>query len=157
MKESETMTRSEFKKIIANAIKAEVAANKFYSGVAKKAKDANLRKLFQELAGEEAQHKLTLKGYMTKGAAELQFSESADYRVADELPTPPLTPDTKPVDGLVIAIKNELAAMQMYTQLAKASADKAQKKVFLELASMERGHKKRLEDIYTNMAFPEAW
>ena len=94
---------------------------------------------------------------MTKGASELQFSESADYRVADELPTPPLTPDLKPVDGLVIAIKNELAAMQMYTQLAKASADKAQKKVFLELASMERGHKKRLEDIYTNMAFPEAW
>ena len=49
------MTRSEFKKIIANAIKAEVAANKFYSGVAKKAKDANLRQLFQELAGEEAE------------------------------------------------------------------------------------------------------
>ncbi|HOI14315.1 MAG TPA: ferritin, partial [Methanoculleus sp.] len=22
---------------------------------------------------------------------------------------------------------------------------------------MERGHKARLEDIYTNMAFPEAW
>lgn len=77
--------------------------------------------------------------------------------MADELPTPPLTPDLKPVDGLVIAIKNELAAMQMYTQLAKASADKAQKKVFQELASMERGHKKKLEDLYTNMAFPEVW
>lgn len=32
------MTQSEFKKIIANAIKAEVAANKFYSSVAKKRK-----------------------------------------------------------------------------------------------------------------------
>ncbi|MDD4091433.1 MAG: ferritin family protein [Smithellaceae bacterium] len=151
------MTQSEFKKIIANAIKAEVAANKFYSSVAKKAKDASLKKLFKELADEEAQHRLTLKGYLAKGSEKFNFSESADYKVADELPTPPLTPDLKPVDGLVIAIKNELAAMQMYTQLAKASADKAQKKVFQELASMERGHKKKLEDLYTNMAFPEAW
>jgi rubrerythrin len=151
------MTQSEFKKIIANAVKAEVAANKFYGSVAKKTKDARLKKLFKALADEEIQHKLTLKSYLAKGAGEIQFSESADYKVGDELPTPPLTPDLKPVDGLVIAIKNELAAMQMYTQLAKASADKAQKKVFMELASMERGHKKKLEDLYTNMAFPEVW
>jgi rubrerythrin len=58
---------------------------------------------------------------------------------------------------LVIAIKKELEAMQMYTQLAKASADTAQKNIFLELASMERGHKSKLEDLYTNMAFPEVW
>jgi len=45
----------------------------------------------------------------------------------------------------------------MYTQLAKTSADEAQKTVFLELASMERGHKSKLEDVYTNMAFPEIW
>ena len=32
-----------------------------------------------------------------------------------------------------------------------------QKRIFTELASMERGHKARLEDIYTNMAFPEVW
>jgi rubrerythrin len=47
--------------------------------------------------------------------------------------------------------------MQMYTQLANASTDTAQKNIFLELASMERGHKSNLEDIYTNMAFPEIW
>jgi len=92
-------------KIIANAIKAEVEANKFYSNVSKKAKDAGMKRLFQELAEEEAQHKLTLKGYLAKGTEKIQFSESADYKVADELPTPPLTPDLKPVDGLVIAIK----------------------------------------------------
>jgi len=156
-RENKTMTRNEFKKIISSAIKAEVEANKFYSSVSKKAKDASIKKLFADLAAEETAHKITLKGYLAKGAEEIHFSESADYKVADELPTPPLTPDLKPVDGLVIAIKKELEAMQMYTQLAKVSADKAQKKIFLELASMERGHKKKLEDVYTNMAFPEVW
>ena len=47
--------------------------------------------------------------------------------------------------------------MSMYTQLANASTDASQKKLFADLASMERGHKARLEDIYTNMAFPEVW
>jgi rubrerythrin len=88
-KEKETMNQVQFKKIIANAIKAEVEANKFYSSVSKKAKDAGMKRLFQELAEEEAQHKLTLKGYLAKGAEKIQFSESADYKVADELPTPP--------------------------------------------------------------------
>ena len=87
----------------------------------------------------------------------MHFSESKDYKIVDSLPTPPLTVDLKPIEGLVIAIKNELEAMQMYTQLANASTDAVQKNIFLELASMERGHKSRLEDIYTNMAFPEVW
>jgi rubrerythrin len=47
--------------------------------------------------------------------------------------------------------------MSMYTQLAHASTDASQKKLFTDLAAMERGHKARLEDIYTNMAFPEVW
>jgi rubrerythrin len=63
----------------------------------------------------------------------------------------------KPLDGLTLAIKKELEAMQMYTQLAEAQADAAQKKLFMDLAAMEQGHKSRLEDIYTGMAFPESW
>jgi len=156
-KEGETMNQDEFKKIISHAISQEVEAFTFYNAVSDRAKDVNLKKLFKDLAGEEEKHKRTLAGYLTKGSGKIHFSESADYKVVDALPTPPLTPDLKPVEGLVIAIKKELEAMQMYTQLAKASADTAQKNIFLELASMERGHKSKLEDLYTNMAFPEVW
>jgi rubrerythrin len=157
IKEIKTMNQDEFKKIISNAITQEVEAFTFYSSVSEKAKDESLKKLFKSLADDEEKHKRTLEGYLTRSADRMHFSASVDYKVADALPTPPLTPDLKPVDGLVIAIKKELEAMQMYTQLANASEDDEQKKVFLELASMERGHKSRLEDVYTNMAFPEAW
>ena len=47
--------------------------------------------------------------------------------------------------------------MQMYTQLANAAADTETQLLFSQLANMERSHKARLEDIYTNMAFPEIW
>lgn len=151
------MNQDEFKKIISHAISQEVEAVTFYSAVSDRAKDVNIKRLFKDLAREEEKHKRTLEGYLAKGSEKIHFSESADYKVVDALPTPPLTPDLKPVDGLVIAIKKELEAMQMYTQLANASKDEAQKNIFLELASMERGHKSKLEDIYTNMAFSESW
>ncbi|MGZ4865469.1 MAG: ferritin family protein [Halobacteriota archaeon] len=57
----------------------------------------------------------------------------------------------------MIAIKKELQAMQMYTQLATLSVDAEQELLFSQLASMERGHKARLEDLYVEMSFPEVW
>lgn len=151
------MNQEEYNKIIKLAIDREVEAYAFYKSVADKVKDPNMKKLFTELAGDETGHRNLLQGYLEKGHKELHFSASKDYKVADALPSPPLTADLKPLEGLVIAIKKELEAMQMYTQLANISDDAPQKKIFTELASMERGHKSRLEDIYTNMAFPEAW
>jgi rubrerythrin len=152
-----TMTPDEYKKIISRAIGNEIEAYTFYRAVSNKVKDKALKDLFGELAGDEEKHKLSLEGFLQKAPEQMHFSKSQDYKVADALPTAPLTPDLKPLDGLVIAIKKELEAMQMYTQLANTSADEGQKAVFSELATMERGHKSRLEDIYTNMAFPESW
>ncbi len=151
------MNLEEYKKIISKAIDREVESYSFYRGAADKVKDANLKKMFTELAGEETKHREFLQGLMGKPVKDLKFDIQKDYKIADAVPTPPLSTDLKPLEGLVIAIKKELEAMQMYTQLAKLSTDAGQKKLFTELASMERGHKSRLEDIYTNMAFPESW
>ncbi|MBA4417215.1 MAG: ferritin [Syntrophus sp. (in: bacteria)] len=151
------MNQEEYRKIISLAIDREIEAYAFYHAVSDISKDKNLKYIFNDLAEDEKKHRLTLEGFLTKGLETLYFSESKDYKIVDALPTPSLTMDLKPLEGLVIAIKNELEAMQMYTQLANASTDAAQKNIFLELASMERGHKSKLEDIYTNMAFPEVW
>ncbi|MCX6693006.1 MAG: ferritin family protein [Methanomicrobiales archaeon] len=151
------MNAEDYRKIISIAIDREVEAYTFYKTISDKVKDANLKKIFIELAGDETKHREFLQGLLSKQPKDLNFSEVKDYKVVDALKTPSLTPDLKPVEGLVIAIKKELEAMQMYTQLANASNDAGQKKLFTDLASMERGHKLRLEDIYTNMAFPEAW
>ncbi len=151
------MNQDEYRKIISRAIELEVEAYAFYRAVSDKAKDENIKSVFNDLAQEEQGHKRTLENFLARKPEEMRFVESRDYKIVDVLPTPPLTMNIKPVEGIVIAIKNELEAMQMYTQLANASGDEAQKKIFLELASMERGHKSKLEDIYTNMAFPEVW
>jgi rubrerythrin len=151
------MKADDAKKIISTAIEREVEAYAFYRSVSDKVKDKTLKALFDELAGEEKKHREFLQGFLAKETSKLHFTAGHDYKVGDALPSPPLTVDLKPLDGLVIAIKKELEAMQMYTQLAKLSTDTEQQLLFGQLANMERAHKARLEDIYTNMAFPEAW
>jgi len=151
------MTQDEFKNIICLAIDREVEAYTFYRTVSDKVKDRSLKDLFNGLAEDEQKHRHTLEGFLAEAPDKMHFSESKDYKIVDELPTPPLTVNLKPLEGLVIAIKKELEAMQMYTQLANSSTGEAQKDLFVELASMERRHKSKLEDLYTNMAFPEIW
>lgn len=151
------MKGEDAKKIISTAIDREVEAYTFYRSVADKVKDKALKSLFDELAGEEKKHREFLQGFLAKDISKIKFSAGHDYKVGDALPSPKLTIDLKPLDGLVIAIKKELEAMQMYTQLAAAAQDNETQMLFTQLANMERGHKARLEDIYTNMAFPEAW
>lgn len=151
------MNNNKYKKIISSAIEREIEAFTFYQSVSKKAKDKSIKSIFSKLAEEEQEHRHTLEGFLAKAPEKMHFSESKDYKIVDALVTPSLTADLKPVEGIIIAIKNELEAMQIYTQLANVSTGAAQKKIFLELATMERGHKSKLEDIYTNMAFPEVW
>jgi len=151
------MKAEDAKKIISLAIDREVEAYTFYKTVADKVKDKNLKDLFIELAGEEKKHREFLQGFLAKDISKIKFSAGHDYKVGDALPSPKLTADLKPLDGLVLAIKKELEAMQMYTQLAAAAQDNESQMLFTQLANMERGHKARLEDIYTNMAFPETW
>ncbi|MEN6516824.1 MAG: ferritin family protein [Methanospirillum sp.] len=151
------MTPEEYRNIISDAINKEVEAYTFYQKVSDKVNDPNLKKLFGELAGEEKGHREFLQKLLSRDITSLGFSSTKDYKVGDSIPTSPLTPDMKPVDGLVVAIKKELASMQMYTQLANNSDDAEVEKLFTELAAMERGHKTRLEDIYVNTAFAEAW
>lgn len=151
------MKAEDVKKIISTAIDREVEAYTFYRSIADRAKNKVLKDLFAELAGEEKKHREFLQAFLTKDVKQMKFAAGHDYKVGDALPTPDLTPDLKPLEGIVLAIKKELDAMQMYTQLASAAADVETQLLFNQLANMERSHKARLEDIYTNMAFPETW
>jgi rubrerythrin len=151
------MKAEDAKKIISMAIDREVEAYTFYRTIADKVKDSALKKLFDELAGEEKKHREFLQAFLTRDVAKLHFNPRADYKVGDALQSPKLSADLKPIDGLVIAIKKELEAMQMYTQLANNSTEVEQQLLFSQLANMEKTHKARLEDLYVEMAFPEAW
>jgi rubrerythrin len=151
------MKTDDFKKILLSAIDKEVESYTFYTATSERVKDSALKTIFKELAEQETMHRKTLQEYLTGAKKELKFDETKDYHLSDTIESPVLTTEMKPLDGLKLAIKKEEEAKQMYEKLAAASSDAEQKKVFEELAKMELGHKARLEDIYTNAAFAEAW
>ena len=151
------MKQEDYKKILLNAIDKEVEAYAFYQAISEKVTDSSLKTLFKELADQETMHRKTLQEYLTGAKKELKFDEVKDYHLSDMLENPGPSTDMKPLDGLKLSIKKDEEAMQMYQKLAEASADPEQTKIFEELSKMELGHKARLEDIYTNTAFAEAW
>ena len=150
------MKLEEFKKIIGMAIKAEVEAYEFYAAAAAKVEGASLKAIFNELAAEEKQHKAFLEKLLTQ-VKPASLDAKQDYKISESVEKPTLSVRMKPVDAIALAMKNEEEAMRMYTELAKASVERDQKDMFVSLAQMEQGHKIRLEAMYTDMAFVEAW
>jgi rubrerythrin len=150
------MKVEEYKKVIAMAVENEIEAYEFYAAVGEKVKDANLKSIFKDLADEEKGHRNFLQGLLSQ-AKPMSFNEAQDYKVSETVDKPKLSMSMKPADAIALAMKNEEEAMNMYTELAKCSADKGQKDLFESLARMEKGHKVKLEGMYTNMAFTEVW
>jgi rubrerythrin len=146
-----------YKKILETAVGNEVEAYEFYINAAKKLTDANLKAIFTELAEEEMKHKHLLEGYLKNEKLEMNFHAGADYKVSEMVELPKLTPQMSFTDGVALAMKKEEEAMEMYKQFASASSDPAQKNAFEQLAIMEQGHKTKLEGLYTNSAYIEAW
>jgi len=150
------MRVEEYRKVISMAVESEIEAYDFYTAVGEKVKDANLKSIFKDLAAEEKKHRNFLEGLL-KQAKPMLFDESKDYKISETVDKPKLSLSMKPADAIALAMKNEEEAMNIYTQLANVSTDREQKELFESLARMEKGHKVKLEGMYTNIAFPEVW
>jgi rubrerythrin len=151
------MTLEEYNKIISDAINNEEEAYLFYRDVAQKAKDKNISCIFEGFAKDELSHKVLLKDFLSGSVKSLQFDTTADYKVAESVDKPKLSIGMKPADAIALAMKNEEEAMSMYKEFANLSTDVEQRKVFVNLANMEQGHKAKLEDLYVSIAFTEVW
>jgi len=109
------------------------------------------------LTEEERKHRALLEGFLTNESLHMKFKAGQDYKVSETVEMPKLSMEMKPVDAIALAMKKEEEAMNMYLNFAQASDDTEQKEVFENLARMEQSHKANLENLYTDMAFPEAW
>lgn len=152
------MNLIQYKEIIIQAIEAEQEAYEFYKAVSEKTKDEYLKELFGEFAREELEHKKLLESYIAEDSVKkLTFQIAEDYQIAETVDKPKLSLDMKPAEAVALAMKEEQEAMELYLRLANVSMDPEQKNIFMKLAEMEKGHKAKLEAVYTNMAYVEVW
>lgn len=151
------MDEKEFGRIMDMAIAAEIEAYEFYTEVAAAATEANMKKIFTDLADEESGHKVSLEKIKNKELQNFSFPAVTDYGISDMVEMPKLSMTMKPADAIALAMKKEEEAVKMYTGLANAAVDAEHKNVFMSLARMEAGHKAKMEDLYNQTAFPEVW
>ena len=151
------MKLDQYKEIIQFAIAGEIEAQEFYKAAANKINDSHLKEMFEKFAKDEKGHEKILKGILSKDTINQYFDESTDYKIAETVDKPKLSTDMKPADAIALAMKNEEEAMKQYTDLAEACLDPGQKKVFLDLAAMERGHKLKMEKAFVDIGYTELW
>lgn len=152
------MTPEEIVAVFSLATKRELEANDFYSRVARKAKDEEVRRVFAQLAEEEMGHFEILERFKADPSLPMKLAApEKDYKLAEATELPPFTDDMSPKDAIALAMKKEQQAVEFYTDLAQHAADAGLKDMFTNLANMELGHKQRLENMFVDIGYPEAF
>lgn len=151
------MDEKEFRGAVEMAIESEIEAYEFYTNVARQVSEEDMKEMFNHFAEEEKKHKSRLEEVLVKGSFALVPKETRDYKVAESVELPKLTMDMKPEDAITLAMKKEEAAMKHYSDLAGVTADEGLKRLFTDLAGMEREHKFKLEKIFVERKYPESW
>ena len=152
------MDIEQYKKAIEDAIKREVEAKEFYEKIAQRIKDANFAELFGNFAKEEEKHEIMLTNLLNQEKiATSVFNFEKDFKVAETIEMPEVNDDMNLKDAIGIAMKNEELAMKKYLALAENCEDDQLKKVFQDLAAMERDHKFKMETLFVDVAYAEVW
>jgi len=141
------MPDKQIQNIIIQAIASEIEAYDYYISLSQQLKDQEAVKICQCLAEEEWQHRRVLNDLLDRGLSTL-FEIPRELNLTEHIPTPQLSPEMKPADALLLAIKREDQAIKDYTVLAQLSKRDEEKNLFERLALMEQGHKAHLERIY---------
>ena len=152
------MDLEKYKSVILGAIKNEIEAKEFYAKISKRIKDPYLQELFEEFSKEEEKHEIILTDILNQEKIQSRhFDFKKDFNVSETFEMPEVNDKMNLKEAIGLAMKNEEIAMKKYTSLAENCDNPELKSVFLDLASMERGHKFKMEQGFVDIAYPEVW
>lgn len=134
--------------ILDYAIEQEQQAADFYANFAARAEKSGMKKMLLEFAEEEKRHKERLLAVKTGERKLTPEKEVLDLKVSDYLVEVDASDNISFQDALIVAMKRERAAFQLYKDMAEKVSDTEVKRVFLGLAKEESKHKLFFETEY---------
>jgi rubrerythrin len=130
------------------AIDQEQQAADFYASLAERAEKAGMKKILLDFAEEETRHKERLLA-VKAGEHELTpEQEVLDLKISDYLVEVDESPDISYQDALIVAMKRERAAYELYSDMAEKVPESNLRRVFIGLAKEEAKHKLFFESEY---------
>jgi len=130
------------------AIEKEEEAAQFYRDLAAKMSQQHVGEVFESFAREEMGHKAKLIAVKRGDMTLIDSQRVTDMKIGDHLAEIVLSPDLDYKQALIVAMKAEKAAFQLYQGLASATDDANLKGILLTLAKEEARHKLRFEIEY---------
>ena len=132
------------------AIKREIEAARFYTQLSERMRKREMKAALLSMAEEEKGHRDRLIAIRDGGGFRGEESERkvTDLKIAEFVEMPVITDDLDWSRALVVAMKREKAAQQLYLKMAEAAPNAELRQTFLGLAQEEAGHKLRFEQEY---------
>ncbi|NMC73273.1 MAG: ferritin family protein [Geobacteraceae bacterium] len=141
--------------ILEFALEREDAAYRLYLNAAKKTSNPSARKIFEELAEQEAGHKRVILKLDKEKIAGYTFVKVPDMGISEYLVDIPYHESMSYQEILVFAMKNEEKAFRFYQEAGKMTDDPDLKQLLSMLANEEQKHKFRLESLYEEKVLTE--
>jgi len=137
------------------AIGEEENAMKFYTELAERSTNEQMKKTFLGFAKEEKGHKEKLLAVKAGKSLTPAVKKIRDLKIADYLVEVDADKELNYQEALILAMKKEKAAFKLYNDLADATEDSSLYSLLLELAQEEAKHKLRFEVEYDDNVLRE--
>ena len=151
------VTQLTVQSILEKAIQKEIESQHLYRDLSQKMTDEAAKDAFRQLSREEQGHEKLLQKYLRGELREgaLKREQVLDYKIAEHLEQPEISPGMKLKDVFLLAANREKASHEFYLSLAGVHPSGEVKRLLEQLASQELEHKQRVEFLYTETAFPQ--
>ncbi|MDR3580804.1 MAG: ferritin family protein [Oryzomonas sp.] len=140
--------------VIKFAVDREDTAYELYSRAAEISSGA-AKKMFQELAAEEATHKDVFSKIDTEKAEHHKLCKIPEVSISKYLADVPFRRDMSYQEILTYAMKTEDNAYHLYKTAAGMTDDEKLQKVLMTFADVELGHRRKIEALYEERVLTE--
>ncbi len=145
------------KEALKNAIEKEIYSQRLYTSLSQVVAEPPVREALLDLVRQEQGHQYLLEQYLSgelKGGA-LDQTQVIDYRIAEHLDYHETSSEMKLKDVFLLAASREKLSHDFYLALAALHPAGRIKKLFSEIAAQELVHKQKVEQLFTEVAFPQ--
>lgn len=137
------------------AVEREETAYQLYTRAAELTVSPAARKMFEELAQEEATHKDVFAKIDPDKLDELKVCKLPEATIGQYLKDVPFHPQMSYQEILAFALKTEESAYQLYKAAAGMTEDPKLQKTLLAFAEVELGHRRKIEALYDEKVLTE--
>jgi len=151
------VTKFTVSRILEIAIQKEIESQHLYNELSQKVANDTAKDTIRQLSQQEHRHQNVLEQYRQgklKGGI-LSGGQVIDYKIAEHFDQPKISPDMQLKDIFLLAANREMHSHDLYRALAELHPPGDTKRLLEELASQELEHKRKMEFLYTEMAFPQ--